>query len=62
MWDSTTVIGVIPSFSILFGELLECGVFVGCGVVLTLNIRQLLSIASGLHEYASLSKTVFYGC
>ena len=48
MWDSSTVTGMIPSFSVSLRELMECGISIDCGVVLIVKIRQFLSITSGL--------------
>lgn len=55
MWDSSTVTGMIPSFSVSLRELLECGISIGCGVVLIVKIRQFLSITSGLWLLSSWS-------
>ena len=38
-WGSSTVAGMIPSFLVSFGVLLECGVSAGCGVMLIMGIR-----------------------
>ena len=50
--NSSTVIGMMPSFSVSFGVLLEC-------VVLIVGIRQLLSKASGLYGCMTLFLKLF---
>ena len=60
IWDSSTVTGMILSFSVSFGVLLECGISTGGGVVLIVDIRQLLSIPSRLYGYMPVFLKVFF--
>ena len=59
IWDSS-VTGIILSFSVSLGILLECGISIGCGVVLIVDIRQLLSIASRLYGYMPVFLKLFF--
>ena len=54
------VTGMISPLSISFGVLLECGVSVGCGVVLIVGIRRHLSMTLGLHGYIPVFLKPFF--